>query len=53
MEPSQSSSPDDRGASALEYALLVAFVAGVVVGGVMLLGELVPALYEVTFPVGG
>lgn len=49
MRSSRSSIRDDRGASAVEYALLTAFVAAIVVGGVVALGELVPALYEVAF----
>lgn len=51
MTSSWSSGRDDRGASGVEYALLAALVAAIVVGGVIALGELVPALYEVAFPV--
>lgn len=40
---------EDRGASAVEYALLVAFVAAVVLGAVLLLGQGLPALYEANF----
>lgn len=53
MTSFRSSRRDDCGASAVEYALLIALVAAIVVGGVMALGELVPALYEVAFPAGG
>lgn len=31
--------PDDRGASAVEYSLLIAFIAAVIFGAVMLLGQ--------------
>lgn len=42
--------PDsERGASAVEYALLVAFVASVVLGAVLLLGQGLPALFEADF----
>ena len=36
----------ERGASAVEYALLVAFIAIVVIGGVTLLGDRVKAVFE-------
>ena len=38
---------DDAGASSAEYALLIALVAAVIVGGVLLLGQALPALYDV------
>ncbi|MFC5728380.1 MULTISPECIES: Flp family type IVb pilin [Nocardioides] len=38
--------PHERGASAIEYALLVFLIAAVVVGGVLLLGPNVAELYE-------
>lgn len=40
---------EERGASAVEYALLVAFVAAVILGAVLLLGQGLPALYEASF----
>lgn len=42
----------DRGASSVEYALLIALVAAVVVGGIVALGAGLPALFEVAFPGG-
>ncbi|MEG9227003.1 hypothetical protein [Aeromicrobium sp. Sec7.5] len=42
----------DRGASAVEYAVLVALVAAVVGVGILAFGQLVPALYQVAFPTG-
>lgn len=42
----------DRGASSVEYALLIAFIAAIVVGGIILLGQAAPTLYEVGFPPG-
>lgn len=44
--------PNDRGASSVEYALLIALVAAVVVGGIIALGAGLPALFEVAFPGG-
>ncbi len=38
----------DRGASSVEYALLIALV----VGGIVALGAGLPALFEVAFPGG-
>ena len=43
---------DDAGASSVEYALLIALVAAVVVGGIIALGAGLPALFEVVFPGG-
>lgn len=40
---------EERGASAVEYALLIAFVAAVIFGAVLLLGQGLPALYEASF----
>lgn len=39
----------DRGASAVEYALLVAMIALVVIGGLLVFGPQVAALFEVDF----
>ncbi|HWJ83386.1 MAG TPA: Flp family type IVb pilin [Nocardioides sp.] len=36
----------DRGASAIEYALLVALIAGVIIGVVIVLGGKVFGLYD-------
>jgi len=47
-----SSPSSERGASAVEYALLIAVIAAVIVGAVLALGEALPALYEVAFPPG-
>ena len=42
--------PDaEHGASAVEYALLVAFVAAVIFSAVLLLGQGLPALFDVSF----
>ncbi|HEY1135427.1 MAG TPA: Flp family type IVb pilin [Nocardioides sp.] len=43
---------DQRGASAVEYALLLAGIAGTVVLAVFALGELVPGLFEIIWPTG-
>ncbi|WP_229054958.1 Flp family type IVb pilin [Aeromicrobium sp. Leaf350] len=39
----------DRGASGVEYALLIALVAAIVLIGIVALGEVVPALYDLSF----
>lgn len=52
MRPFMSSPSSERGASAVEYALLIAVIAAVIVGAVLALGEALPALYEVAFPPG-
>ena len=39
----------ERGASGVEYALLIAFVAAIVVAGIVAVGEGLPALYELAF----
>ncbi len=36
----------DTGATAVEYALLIALIAGVIVGAVLFLGPEVAALYD-------
>ncbi|WP_237111453.1 Flp family type IVb pilin [Nocardioides sp. WS12] len=38
----------DRGATAVEYALLVALIAGVIIGVVILLGDSVFGLFTLT-----
>ncbi len=50
MRPFTSSPSSERGASAVEYALLIAVIAAIVVGAVLALGDVLPALYEVAFP---
>lgn len=50
MNTHPQSEPDlERGASAVEYALLVAFIAAVIVTTVATLGVKVFALYDITF----
>ena len=40
---------DDVGASAVEYVLLVAFIAVVIFAGILLLGQALPSLFGVDF----
>lgn len=40
---------DDRGASSVEYALIVGFIAAVIVGAVVAFGSSVNALFGVDF----
>jgi pilus assembly protein Flp/PilA len=42
--------PDERGATAVEYGLMVAFIAIVIVGGVTFFGTGVKALFELIPP---
>ncbi|WP_156464708.1 Flp family type IVb pilin [Aeromicrobium sp. Root495] len=39
----------ETGASAVEYGLLIAFVAAIIAGSVAVLGALLPGLYTVPF----
>ncbi len=39
----------DSGASAVEYALLIAFVAVLVFAGILLLGQALPSLFDIDF----
>lgn len=41
--------PENRGASAVEYALLAAMIALVIVGGLLVLGPGVAAFFDVDF----
>ncbi len=41
--------PRERGATAVEYALIVALIATVIAGAVYLLGQAMPAWYTVVF----
>lgn len=45
---SAQTSTDPRGASSVEYALLIALIAAVIVGGVVLLGGRVDGLFDNT-----
>ncbi len=50
LEFSRSSSADHRGATSIEYALLAALIAGVIVIAVGLFGGSVQGLFEFNFP---
>lgn len=43
------SSAGQRGVSSVEYALIIALVAAVVIGSVAALGLVLPSLFEVVF----
>ena len=45
MQTSHSAARDERGATAVEYGLLVAMIAAVIIGSVALLGDPVMGLY--------
>lgn len=40
------SSPGDKGATAVEYAIMVGFIASVIVAGVTVLGQVVLGLFQ-------
>ncbi len=49
MKALRAVAPRERGATAVEYALLVAMIAAVIAGAVAILGSKVITLYSVTF----
>jgi len=49
MKTLRAVAPRERGATAVEYALLIALIAAVIAGAVALLGSAMPAWYSVSF----
>lgn len=43
---------DERGATSVEYALLMALIAGTIIAAVVLFGDAVQGLFDVDFPGG-